>query len=235
MYKTVLIIIFFSVNSFAQQGGIKTVFDFPNGGDYEIRINTTELYDTNVIYLAEGEYFVEIWNPGLELITDSIFIRPKNDNIFRYPVKVSPQYGMYKLEVKKFKREKRNSMAPFLVADLVGISALSIQYFKGWKAGKELSILKNTHDNNLGSYIPHLEYIENYNILHNSYKRIRLVYYSILGLTALSTSFTIYKNFRFKKRNKFPENPSLTSPFTNKTFDVSLNVSPIGTGLILTF
>ncbi len=235
MNKIVFILLLFSFNSLSQKDELKVDFIFPNDGNYEIRVNQNAIYDTSSVLLAEGTYFIEIWNPGLKLIIDTISILPKNDNVFRYGIKVSDQHEIHKMQIKRYNSKRRISLLPYLLLDVLGGAAASIYYAKGRFEYAELLNLKNIHDNNLNSDLSNDEFIKLYNDKSVLYNRTRLMYFSLIGFTALSTSFTIIQNYRYKRKNKLPSNPSLISPFTSKDYNLSFVMTPNALGFKFAF
>ena len=231
VFKFILItaIIFLSPSALSQKTVVVT-FDFPENKEYEIRIDQGEVFTQKEINLTEGTHTVEIWVPGLILISDTINVSSDSKNKFIYRNKTSPQYFEYVRALKRYNSKKNLAVSAAIVSGLA-ISSSVLTYVKANSLRLEYDDLKlqyNTATDPMffGSIERNLRSIE------RSFKTYRGLYYSSLVLAIAMPIVTVYSIKMFRKSNK-PTQKYLVNPFQRTTSNLKIGFS--GNGLNLTF
>jgi hypothetical protein len=219
------IIVFIQLFAFGQSDQSLVQIAFPHENRYEIRIDNNEIYDTNSFYLSHGIHTVEIWNACMEKIIDTIAVGKGNFNTFRYKAEVSKEYHSFKNDLTKYRlRQFDHIVLP--ISLMIG-SFCGAGYFlkQGRSQYDDLIQLKSMYETTSNSnYL--LDYESNFTAINQRYNNTRAFYYTFLGLSAISTVYTIFGINRFRRNTKRPINNLYLSPFTQKNYALLFQISP---------
>lgn len=229
-----MILFILELTAFSQVDSSKVQIQFPNQGNFEIRIDENQVYTTTVFYLPNGTHTVEIWNAGMELIQDTILVLEGYMNRFRYGAKVDKNYTAYKKELNDYKNKKGEKVIfPLLLSGGFVTSAV-ILYRRGVKQYNNLLQLKELYKTS-SDPVAVSSFKSNFKSANSRYNLTRSFFYGFVAASCLTGAIGLKGFLQFKKNFKRPVNNFFKSPFTNNDYSLSLQVAPNSATLTLNF
>lgn len=224
MRYSTLILFLFSLCCFGQDSTLCR-FVFPNEGKYEIRVDSSEIYRTNIFSVPPGAHYIEIWNGGMELIYDTIHPAGNLPRVYKYQTKRNLGYLQYRKDLISYRANILGYIvAPFALS--VGLSTGT--YFVKRRADTQYQDLTDYHG--LYDNSTHAEFLTEFPVIYDKkvkkYEASKALFYSSLSLSIVSVAFNAFTIWRFFSKHSKPKNTYFTSPFSK--MDYSMNIHQNG-------
>lgn len=220
-----LFAILWSLSSMAQEletGQVQFQVDVDNGY-FEIVIDDTMYIKLYKADLAVGQHKAKIWSPGYDTKEVTFYIQKDQVTRKYVPMKISNDRKQYEADYKDYRMKFHKSFTvPGAISLTLALSTGALA-LNGYELRKSiLSDIDLYHKS--PNYYDANFYKQRILDRRQTYKVIRVMYYSTLGLTIASVATTIFTYTWFKKRYKEPQLMA-PSPFKDR---FSLNINPVG-------